>query len=254
MKKHGRIFVVVCICLAISGCRKVNDNTGSQRMSEQRPTGKQITAFPEKTDSDSKENQKKKITLKPKKEKKSELGADTMVKVLDYIPDVQVDLRYATKNNFTGKKIYDFKEAYLRYGTVLKLKKAQNRLKREKYTLLIWDAYRPVSAQYRLWNICPNPAYVANPHKGYSSHSRGNTVDITMVTYKGKKVKMPTDFDDFSEKADRDYSDCSYEERKNARKLESIMKEEGFVPYSGEWWHFSDADKYPVKKSMSAHK
>lgn len=254
MKKHGRIFVVVCICLAISGCRKENDSTGSQRMSEQRPTGKQITAFSEKTDSDSKENQKKKITLKPKKEKKSELGADTMVKVLDYIPDVQVDLRYATKNNFTGKKIYDFKEAYLRYGTVLKLKKAQNRLKREKYTLLIWDAYRPVSAQYRLWNICPNPAYVANPHKGYSSHSRGNTVDITMVTYKGKKVKMPTNFDDFSEKADRDYSDCSYEERKNARKLESIMKEEGFVPYSGEWWHFSDADKYPVKKSMSAHK
>ena len=111
-----------------------------------------------------------------------------------------------------------------------------------------------MSAQYQLWEICPNPAYVANPHKGYSSHSRGNTVDITLLTVKGEEVKMPTDFDDFSEKADRKYSDCSPEERKNAKKLENFMKGEGFIPYSGEWWHFSDAHKYLVKKSMKSIK
>ena len=59
---------------------------------------------------------------------------------------------------------------------------------------------------------------------------------------------MPTDFDNFTKKADRDYSDCTPAARKNAKKLENIMKKQGFVPYSGEWWHFSDTCKYPVQK------
>ena len=62
--------------------------------------------------------------------------ADTMVKVRDYIPDIKVDLRYSTTNNFTGKKIYNFKEAYLRYGTVVKLKRVQKQLKKDNLTLL----------------------------------------------------------------------------------------------------------------------
>lgn len=174
--------------------------------------------------------------------------ADTMVKVRDYIPDIKVDLRYSTTNNFTGKKIYNFKEAYLRYGTVVKLKRVQKQLKKDNLTLLIWDAYRPVSAQRKLWKICPDPTYVANPNRGYSSHSRGNTVDVSICATDGKKVIMPTDFDNFTKKADRDYSDCTSAARKNAKKLENIMKKQGFVPYSGEWWHFSDTCKYPVQK------
>ena len=171
-----------------------------------------------------------------------------IVKVTDYIPDIQTDIRYATKNNFTGKKIYKSKVAYLRYGTILKLKKVQKQLKKENLSLMIWDAYRPVSAQYKLWKVCPNPAYVANPNKGYSSHSRGNTVDITIVSLDGKNYKMPTDFDDFSAKADRDYSDCPKKAKKHAQKLEKMMTKAGFKPYFGEWWHFSDSTNYPVKK------
>lgn len=71
--------------------------------------------------------------------------------------------------------------------------------------LKIWDAYRPVSAQFRLWEVCPDPQYVADPTKDYSGHSRGNTVDVTLVSADGSPVPMPTDFDDFTAMADRDY-------------------------------------------------
>lgn len=168
------------------------------------------------------------------------------VKVRDYIPDILVDLRYATDNNFTGKVIYDFTDAYLRYGTVKKLLNAQETLKSEGYCLKIWDALRPVAAQYKLFEAYPVDAYVADPSKHYSSHNRGNTVDITMVALDGELVEMPTDFDDFSAKADRDYSDCTAEARKNAELLESVMRECGFKPYSAEWWHFVDRDDYDV--------
>ena len=71
----------------------------------------------------------------------------------------------------------------------------------------IWDAYRPVWAQFKLWEICPDPTFVSNPNVGFSSHSRGNTVDITLVDKEGNELLMPSAFDEFSSAADRDYSD-----------------------------------------------
>jgi D-alanyl-D-alanine dipeptidase len=173
--------------------------------------------------------------------------ASDMVEILDFIPDIQVELRYATENNFTGKQIYDFTDARLRYGTVLKLKAAQEQLQQEGLSLLIWDAYRPVSAQFNLWNVCPDPVYVANPNTGYSSHSQGNTIDVTLIQVSGAPVQMPTDFDNFTARADRNYEDCTPEETANAQKLENIMIQAGFKPYFGEWWHYSDTDSYPVE-------
>lgn len=254
MKKQGMILAVLFICVAIASCGKAGDHGGDDPGAARQAAAVEPAASHGGQDCASKKVDGRQIVRQPEKEKKSKPRADVMVRVLDYIPDIKIDLKYASCNNFTGQAVYDFKEAYLRYGTVVKLKKVQERLKRQSCTLLIWDAYRPVSAQYQLWEICPDAAYVANPHKGYSSHSRGNTVDITMLTLEGKKVKMPTEFDDFSEKADRDYSDCTVEERKNAKRLERIMKEEGFTPYSGEWWHFSDTRKYPVNKSIKGIK
>ncbi len=177
-----------------------------------------------------------------------ELSDDTFVRVLDYIPGIYVDLKYATEENFTGQRIYPFEntEAYLRCGTVKKLMKAEEKAEAAGYRLKIWDAYRPVSAQFRLWEIVPNPVYVANPNTGYSSHSRGNTVDITLVYADGSRVQMPTGFDDFSAKADRNYSDCTAEEKENALFLQNLMIECGFTPYQGEWWHFADTASYPV--------
>ena len=172
--------------------------------------------------------------------------AADIVRIRDYIPDIQVDLKYATDDNFTGQVIYDFSDAWLRYGTVLKLEAAQKAAREHGMTLLCWDAFRPVSAQFRLWEAYPDSTYVANPNTGYSSHSRGNTVDITIVSSDGTAIEMPTGFDDFSSLADRDYSDCSQTAAGHARLLEQIMEEAGFKPYFGEWWHFSDTETYPV--------
>jgi D-alanyl-D-alanine dipeptidase len=177
--------------------------------------------------------------------------ADTdLVRVVDYAPDIAVDLRYATAENFTGQVVYDFTDAYLRYGTVKKLMAAQKTLVEQGYGLKIWDAFRPTSAQFALWEICPDGNYVADPNKGFSSHSRGNTVDLTLVALDGTEVLMPTGFDDFTAKADRDYSDVDAASAANAELLEDAMVQAGFQPYSKEWWHFSDTDSYDVEETF----
>lgn len=91
---------------------------------------------------------------------------------------------------------------------------------------------------------------MANPEKGFSSHSRGNTVDVTLVTADGQPMEMPTDFDDFTALADRDYSDVGDTAAANARLLESAMTAAGFRPYSAEWWHYSDTQSYPVDEQF----
>lgn len=177
-----------------------------------------------------------------------EPAEDAFVRVTKYIPEIRQELPYATEDNFTGQVIYDFPDAYLRWGTVKKLRAVSEELGQMGLGLKIWDGFRPVSAQFRLWQVCPNPTYVANPEKGFSSHSRGNTVDLTLVDETGQELEMPTAFDDFTAKADRDYSDCSEIAAENARLLERMMEKHGFSGYFGEWWHFTDTQDYPVDK------
>ena len=176
---------------------------------------------------------------------------DELVRVIDYIPTAWEDLAYASANNFTGKQIYDFYNAYLRYGTVQKLAAACAELEEQGLGILIWDGFRPVSAQAALWEICPDPKYVSHPVTGTRAHCRGNAVDLTLFDLEtGEMLPMPTGFDDFSALADRDYSDCVPEAAANARLLETVMKKHGFKPYSAEWWHFTDTDSYPVSEDF----
>lgn len=170
---------------------------------------------------------------------------DEYVLVNKYISDIYVELMYATDNNFTGVRIYDFTDAYLRYGTVKKLANVQKELKEQGYSLKIWDAYRPFEAQQKLWEVYPDPNYVANPANGMKKHNLGGTVDITMVAADGTVISMPTEFDDFSLKADRDYSDIEDEEAvKNVMILQNAMENNGFTGYQGEWWDYSDTVEY----------
>ncbi len=170
---------------------------------------------------------------------------DEYVLVKKYMPDIYVELMYATENNFTGVRIYDFTDAYLRYGTVKKLANVQKELKEQGYSLKIWDAYRPFEAQQKLWEVYPDPNYVANPANGMKKHNLGGTVDITMVAADGSVISMPTEFDDFSLKADRDYSDIEDEEAvKNVMILQNAMENNGFTGYQGEWWDYSDTVEY----------
>lgn len=170
---------------------------------------------------------------------------DEYVLVNKYIPDIYVELMYATDNNFTGVRIYDFTDAYLRYGTVKKLANVQKELKEQGYSLKIWDAYRPFEAQQKLWEVYPDPNYVANPANGMKKHNLGGTVDITMVAADGSIIPMPTEFDDFSLKADRNYSDIDNEEAvNNVMILQNAMGNNGFTGYQGEWWDYSDTVEY----------
>lgn len=179
---------------------------------------------------------------------------EDFVPVKTYIPDVFVDLRYATKFNFTNQKIYDFTNAWLRYGTVKKLILVQNELKQMGLRLKILDGFRPPSAQFKLWEVCPNPTFVADPNNGFSTHSCGNTVDVTLAYADGTELVMPTEFDSFSKLASRDYRDCSKEGAANSILLEKLMEKHGFNPYFNEWWHFSDTQSYRVEESFEPMK
>ena len=187
----------------------------------------------------------------PTVEPTTEPASDAMVRVVDYLPHARVELAYATQENFTGTVIYEFTDAYLRYGTVLKLMEADAILAEQGYGLVIWDAFRPVSAQARLWEVYPDPAYVSPPGTGTQSHCRGLAVDVTLYDLKtGELLEMPTAFDSFTALADRDYSDCTPAAASNASLLENTLKNCGFKPYRAEWWHFSDTDHYEIEETF----
>lgn len=227
--------VIVIIAAGMTACGQ-KKNVTTDDVSEKETANIQETAAQEVT-------AQKIITQEITTEKEPE--DDEYVLVKKYIPDIYVELRYATENNFTGVKIYDFTEAYLRYGTVKKLAQVQKELKQQGYSLKIWDAYRPFEAQQKLWEVYPDPNYVANPANGMKKHNLGGTVDITMVAADGSVISMPTEFDDFSLKADRNYSDIEYEEAvKNVMILQNAMENNGFTGYQGEWWDYSDTVEY----------
>lgn len=227
--------VIVIIAAGMTACGQ-KKNVTTDDVSEKETANIQETAAQEVTAQEI-------ITQEITTEKEPE--NDEYVLVKKYIPDIYVELMYATDNNFTGVRIYDFTDAYLRYGTVKKLANVQKELKEQGYSLKIWDAYRPFEAQQKLWEVYPDPNYVANPADGMKKHNLGGTVDITMVAADGSIIPMPTEFDDFSLKADRNYSDIDNEEAvKNVMILQNAMENNGFTGYQGEWWDYSDTVEY----------
>lgn len=227
--------VIVIIAAGMTACGQ-KKNVTTDDVSEKEMANIQETAAQEVT---AQEIITQEITIEKEPED------DEYVLVNKYIPDIYVELMYATDNNFTGVRIYGFTDAYLRYGTVKKLANVQKELKEQGYSLKIWDAYRPFEAQQKLWEVYPDPNYVANPANGMKKHNLGGTVDITMVAADGSVISMPTEFDDFSLKADRDYSDIEDEEAvKNVMILQNAMENNGFTGYQGEWWDYSDTVEY----------
>ena len=172
---------------------------------------------------------------------------EDFVRIIDHIPTARVELAYSTVNNFTGYRIYDFTDCYLRYGTVKKLIKVSEELAERGIGLIVWDGFRPAAAQAKLWEICPDPTFVSHPVTGKRTHCRGNTVDISLYDLEtGEYLPVPTGYDNFTAYADRDYSDCSPSAAANAQLLEQTMKKYGFTAYFAEWWHFADAQDYPI--------
>ena len=170
-----------------------------------------------------------------------------MVNVRDYIPDIFVELKYASTDNVAGLMIYNFQDIYLRYGTVKKLMLVQEELRAMGLSLKVWDAYRPASAQLTIWNAFPNATFVTNPNITYADNTYGNAVDITLADGTGADLEMPTGFDVFTSLADRNYADCSEEAGKNATMLQELMEKHGFKFTHAQWWHYVDTDNYSAE-------
>ena len=186
-------------------------------------------------------------------------ASDSFVDVRSVDPTIIVELRYAGRNNLLGQPLYPYgTRALARREVVLGLAKAQAFLRRYQYCLKIWDAYRPVAVQAKLWEASHNSDYVADPETGAGSlHSWGIAVDATLVDAWNNPVGMPSDFDDFTPAAMWRYVGPSPEVRAHVRLLQNAMLRAGFWGSRTEWWHYTIAhwQKYmPAEKAKSAGK
>ncbi len=160
-----------------------------------------------------------------------------------------VDIIYATPNNFTNQILYDMPICMLREGTAKKLINANQKLNSLGYRIKIWDTYRPIEYQRKMFKIYPDENFVANPNKTECYHCKGCAVDVTLCTLDGKDLEMPTEFDHFGIESYRNYyENLTEEKKKNVLLLEKTMVECGFLPYEFEWWHFNDSENYEVIK------
>lgn len=171
------------------------------------------------------------------------------MKIIKINPQIPRDIRYATDNNFTGVPVYSIAECFLEEVAADALQAAQQEFISLGFSLKVFDGYRPLSVQKIFWDLLPDETYVANPAKG-SRHNRGCAIDVTLIDVKtSKELDMGTDFDDFSEKAHRNYQGISETVQKNRKLLETIMHKHGFIGWHAEWWHFDykDWEKHLVR-------
>ena len=186
--------------------------------------------------------------------------------VTSQVPGVLVELKYATADNFMKKDVYGcLTHAYLQKETIVKLKKAQENLEKANpgYHLLIYDAARPLSKQWELWNTLTEytPAkrrtYVADP-KEHSIHNYGSAIDLTVADEKGKPLEMGTKYDFFGEMAYPKEETRLLKEGKLTKKaidnrliLRKAMTQAGFTAIDYEWWHFNAFSRKVAKVKFS---
>jgi D-alanyl-D-alanine dipeptidase len=186
--------------------------------------------------------------------------------VNEQVPHVLVELKYATTDNFMKKNVYScLTHAYLQKETVAMLKKAQENLEKAHpgYHLLIYDAARPLSKQWELWNTLTEYSpekrrtYVADP-KEHSIHNYGSAIDLTVADEKGKPLEMGTKYDFFGEMAYPKEEARLLKAGKLSQKaidnrliLRNVMKSAGFMPIEYEWWHFNAFSRKVAKEKFS---
>ncbi len=162
----------------------------------------------------------------------------TFVNLKEYSSDFIYNMKYATADNFLKTKVYDCEACYLRYKTVKALIKANEKFIKKGYKIMLFDCYRPLDIQKKMWQIVSNPNYVADPKKG-SIHNRGGAVDITLVDSPGVAIDMGTPFDFFGIEASHDYENLADEVKENRRLLRKSMTRSGFRIFESEGWHYN---------------
>ena len=165
-------------------------------------------------------------------------------------PQIIIDLKYATRDNFLKQAVYPDKRCFVLNPLAEKLDLAQKILAPDGLGLKVYDGFRPLAVQQAMWKVLPDARYVANPLRGGSIHNRGVAVDLTLVDEKGKELEMPTEFDDFSSRAGQYSLEPTAAQRANRMLLRKVMHEVGLVPIKTEWWHYElpNGKSYPIIK------
>ena len=181
----------------------------------------------------------------PPRESGSFREAD-LVEVIKLDPTIRLDIRYATTNNFLHRPVYAQPRAFLQRPAAEALMRAQTALKAKGYGLLLFDGYRPWSVTKVFWDSATaherKIEFVANPRKG-SRHNRGCAVDVSLLDLRtGLEAKMPSGYDEFTERAFPNYAGGTAESRALRELLRAVMEAEGFTVYPAEWWHFDFHD------------
>ena len=186
-------------------------------------------------------------TSPPREKNKRE--AD-LVELITLDKTIKLDIRYARTDNFVGKIVYAEARAFMQRPAAEAVVRVHRKLQKKGFGLIVFDGYRPWSVTKLFWEVTPEDKrkFVANPEVG-SRHNRGCAVDLSMFESKtGKLVEMPTDFDDFTDKANPNYKGASRTQKKNRDLLRRMMEAEGFTVNRNEWWHFDykDWEKYAI--------
>lgn len=173
-----------------------------------------------------------------------------LVEITKLDPTIKLDIRYATKNNFLGRRVYAQPRAFLQRPAAVALSRVNQSLRKQGYGLVIFDGYRPWSVTKIFWEATPEDRklFVADPSKG-SRHNRGCAVDLSLFELKtGRIVQMPSEYDEMTERAHINYACAAEESAKMRDLLRREMEAEGFAVYEPEWWHYDyqDWQEYPI--------
>ncbi len=160
---------------------------------------------------------------------------------------IVVQLAYATPDNLSGAAIYRNPVCLLHEAAADRLYEAARLAAALDLRLRIFDAYRPPEAQWRLWEACPDPTFVADPRRG-SPHSRGVAVDLTLIDGTGRELEMGTGFDAVVAQSHHGRTDVPLAAQRNRLLLLGIMTAAGWDHYRKEWWHYQlfDARRFPL--------
>ncbi|OMC06316.1 D-alanyl-D-alanine dipeptidase [Mycolicibacter heraklionensis] len=162
------------------------------------------------------------------------------VDVRTVVPDAIIDLRYATANNFVGEQLYPSNARCLVHESLAPgLATAAAALRSRGRTLVFWDCYRPHNVQVRMFEVVPDPNWVARPGSLARSHETGRSVDVTTADAYGRLSEMGTGFDDFSPAATAFAEGISARATAERAALRDAMSAGGLAYYAGEWWHFN---------------